>query len=155
VHNVLKFLNKSFGVYNIKGIYVEPTYWMAGVIVILIFMMLFTVARIRFLYVHWHLNKHSIAFLFYGFLFATILEGFMIISGRTLFTQILGWKNPPKPISTLLDAGRNKLVDVLGVTDEIPSSYAKEAPTYESVVGDYENLSVEDKEGVKSFICKP
>jgi hypothetical protein len=116
--------------------------------------MLFTLARMRYLYVHWNLSRTSISFLFYGFLFALILEGFMIIGGRTLFTEILGWKSAPKPISTLLDASREKLVDVLGVTEEIPSSYAQEPPTYQSVVGDYESLSLDEKETVKTFICE-
>ena len=152
---IFKLLNKSFGVYNIKGIDVEPTYWMAIAIVVLIFLLLFTLARVRYLYVHWNLSKTSLAFLFYGFLFALILEGFLIIGGRTLFTEIMGWKSAPKPISTFLDAGREKLVDVLGVTEEIPASYARETPTFQSVVGDYENLSLEDKESVKIFICEP
>jgi hypothetical protein len=51
--------------------------------------------------------------------------------------------------------GREKLVDVLGVTEEIPASYARETPTFQSVVGDYENLSLEDRESVKIFICEP
>lgn len=155
MQNVLKFLNKSFGTYNVKGIYIEPTYWMAIVIVILIFMMLMTIARVRYLYVHWNLSRTSLAFLFYGFLFALILEGFLIIGGRTLFTEIIGWKNAPKPIGTFLETGREKLVDVLGITEEVPSSYAQEAPSYQSVIGDFEYLSFEDKESVKSFICEP
>lgn len=154
MQNVLKLLNKSFGVYNIKGIYVEPTYWMAIVIVILIFMMLMTIARVRYLYVHWNLSRTSLSFLFYGFLFALIFEGFMILSGRTLFTEILGWENAPKPISTFLDTGRSKLVNVLGVTEEIPSSYASEPPTFQSVMRDYDNLSVEDQDSIRDFICK-
>lgn len=152
---ILRFLNKSFGTYNIKGVYVEPTYWMAIVIVILIFLLLMTIARVRYLYVHWNLSKTSLSFLFYGFLFALIIEGFLILSGRTLFTEILGWKNAPKPISTLLETGREKLVDVLGVTEEVPSSYAQVPPSFQSVIGDFENLSIDDKENVKSFICKP
>jgi hypothetical protein len=151
---ILKILNKSMGVYNVGGIELEFTLWMVFVLILLAFMLLFTIARVRYLYVHWNLSKTSISFLFYGFLFALILEGFMIISGRTLFTEILGWENAPKPISALLDTSRNKLVDVLGVTEEIPASYASEAPTYKSVVGDYENLSIEDKETVKNFICE-
>src|SRR3989344_8093976 len=148
----LKFLNKSFGVYNIRGIYVEPTYWMAGAIVLLIFLLLFTVARIRWLYVHWNLGKSSMSMLFWGFLLAFIVEGFLILGGRTLFTEILGWKSAPKPLSTLLDISRTKMVDVMGVTDEMPSSSAKEQPTYQSVVGEYERLSGDDKETVKNFI---
>lgn len=143
------------GVYSVGGIDLEFTLWMVIVLVILAFMLFFTIARVRYLYVHWNLSKTSISFLFYGFLFALILEGVFIISGRTMFTEILGWKNAPKPISALLDTSRKKLVDVLGITEEIPSSYAQEPPTYQSVVGDYENLSIEDRETVKSFICNP
>ena len=151
----LKFLNKSFGVYNIRGIYVEPTYWMAGAIVLLLFLLVFTLARIRWLYVHWNLGKSSLSMLFWGFLLAIITEAFLILGGRTLFTEILGWKNAPKPISTLLDISRTKMVGVMGVTDEIPESQASEPPTYQSVVGDFQSLSSEDKETVKSFICQP
>ncbi len=143
----LKFINKSFGVYNIKGIYFEPTYWMAATIVILIFLLVFTFARIRYLYVHWNLGKPSLSLLFWGFLLAFIVEGFLILSGRTLFTEVLGWKNAPKPISTFLDISRAKMVDVMGAKDEIP--------TYQTVVSEYENLPSEDKEMLKSFICKP
>jgi len=70
-------------------------------------------------------------------------------------TVVLGWKNAPKPISTALDVGRGRLVDVLGETEEIPESLANESPTYQSIISDYENLSSEDKEAVKSFICAP
>ena len=152
---ILRFLNKSFGVYNIRGIYVEPTYWMAGAIVLLIFLLLFTVARIRWLYVHWNLGKSSMSMLFWGFLLAFIVEGFFILGGRTLFTEILGWKSEPKPISTLLDISRAKMIGVMGVTDEIPDSSAKEPPTYQSIVGDFESLSSDDKEAAKNFICAP
>ncbi|MFC1600708.1 hypothetical protein ACFL25_01360 [Patescibacteria group bacterium] len=151
---ILKILNKSMGIYNVGGIDLELTLWMILVLALLAFMLLFTIARVRYLYVHWNLSKTSLSFLFYGFLFALILEGVFIISGRTMFTQILGWENAPKPISTLLDTSRNKLVDVLGITEEISASYASEPPTYKSVVGDYENLDVEDKETVRGFICE-
>src|SRR3989344_1958824 len=151
----LRFLNKSFGVYNIRGIYVEPTYWMAGAIILLIFLLVFTIARIRYLYVHWSMGKQNISMLFWGFLLALIVEGFLILSGRTLLTEVIGWKNAPKPVSTVLDIGRERLVTVLGVTEEIPNSAAYETPTYQSVIGDFENLTSEDKEALINFICKP
>lgn len=151
---ILKLMNKSMGVYNVGGIELEFTLWMVMVLVLLAFMLLFTIARVRYLYVHWNLSRTSLSFLFYGFLFALILEGFFIISGRTLFTEILGWDNAPKPISTILDSSKEKLVDVLGVTEEIPSSYAQEPPTFQGVLGDYEDLSVEDRESIKNFICE-
>lgn len=147
MNKVLDLLNKSFGIYDIKGLEVEPTYWQAGVILILMFLLVFAFARMRYLYVHWSLGKSAIAMAVWGFLLAIIMEGLLVFSGRTLFTEVLGWKNAPKPISTLLTISRNKLVDVLGVTEEIP--------TYQSVMGDYESLSTTEMEDVRSNICKP
>ena len=93
--------------------------------------------------------------IFWGFLLALILEGFLLLSGRTMLTEILGWKNAPKPISTALDVTRTKLVKVLGVTEEIPESAADEKPTFQSVFYDFENLSSGEKEEARSLICKP
>lgn len=153
--NPLNFINRSIGVYNIRGFYIEPTYWQAAAIVFLIFLLLLTLGRLRYMYVHWHVSKLSFSFIFYGFVFALILEGFLLLGERTLFTEILGWKNAPKPISTVLEVGRARLVSTLGVTDEIPSSSASESTTYQSVVSDYQGLSSEEMDMVKSFICEP
>jgi hypothetical protein len=147
-------INKTFDL-EIGNLDVSPTYWQAATIVFLLFLLVWTFARIRYLYVHWSLGKSSIAMLFWGFLLALILEGFLILGGRTMFTEVLGWESAPKPISTALDMGRNKLVDVLGITDEIPESTASEKPTYQRVVGDYQGLTFEDKKNVKNFICQP
>ena len=155
VNAALKFLNKSFGTYNVRGLYIEPTYWQAFAIVFLLFLLVLTFARLRHLYVHWSVSKPAVSFIFYGFLLALIAEGFLILSGRTLFTEGLGWENAPKPISTVLEISRNKLVDVLGVTEEIPSSYAQVQASYQSVVEDYESLTSEEKGEIKNFICKP
>ena len=152
---ILQYINTSFGVYNIKGIYVEPTYWQAGAIVFLIFLLILTFARLRWLYIHWSFGKSSFSMIFWGFMLALVLEGFLILSGRTILTEIIGWDNAPKPLSTALDMGREKLVDVLGEQSEIPVSSADEKPNYQSVLGNYENLGNEDKDLVKSFICKP
>ena len=153
--NFLEILNKSFGVYKIKGIYVEHTYWQAATIVFLIFLMLFTLARLRFLYVHWNLGKSSLSMLFWGFLLALILEGFLILSGRTILTEILGWKNAPKPISTALDVGRGRLITVLGEQKEVPASLANEKPNASQVLENYNVLSEEDSQKVKQIICMP
>ena len=147
MNKILDLLNRSFGIYDIKGLEVEPTYWQAGVMVILIFLLVFTLARVRYLYIHWSLGRSAIAMAFWGFLLAIIMEGLLILSGRTLFTEVLGWKDAPKPISTLLTISRNKLVDVLGVAEEIP--------TYQSVMEDYESLSLGGMEDVKNSVCEP
>ncbi len=153
--SIFQFLNKSIGVFNIRGISIEPTYWMAGTIIFLAFLLLLTLARLRYLYIHWSLNRPALSFLFYGFLLALILEGFFIIGGKTILTEIIGWKNAPKPISTLLDLGREKLVQVLGVSQEIPSSIAKEEPTLQTILENYQKLSTSDRMKVQDTICKP
>ena len=150
-----RFLNKSLGVYNIHGVSIEPNYWQAGVIILLLFLLVFTLARVRFLYIHWSLGKGSLSFLFYGFLLALIVEGFLVLNGRTLLTQVLGWQNAPKPIGTALDVGRQKLVDVLGSQSEIPDSNAQMLNSYEKVLSDYKSLQSGEKDKVKTDICTP
>lgn len=151
---VKAFFSKSIGVYNIKGFEIEPQVWQAAAIVVLLFLLVVTLARLRFLYVHWNLGKGAVSFLFYGFILALILEGFLIISGKSLLIEVVGWKNPPKPVSTALDAGKEKLIDVLGMEDEIQLK-KEENPTFESVIINYNQLSSDDSQLVKEYLCRP
>ena len=150
---ILNFLNKTFN-FKVGQVNVVPTYWQAAAIVFLLFLLVLTLARMRYLYLHWSLGKTSIAMVFWGFLLALIVEGFMLIGGKTLLTELIGWKNPPKPISTALDSGRAKLVNVLGEDDEVDFSTLA-APTYSSVVENFQLLSFSEKEKARSFICEP
>jgi len=149
-----KFLTKSFS-FKLGNLDISPQYWHAIAIVILLFLLVLTLARLRYLYIHWSMGKSSLAMTFWGFLLALILAGFLLISGRTFFTEILGWENAPKPISTALDAGRAKLIKVLGVTEEIPSSLANESPSYSSVMVDFQKLSEEEKQELRLLMCSP
>lgn len=152
---ILHLLNKSFATYNIRGLYIEATYWQAAAIIILVFLLVFTLARLRYLYIHWSLGKSSIAMIFWGFLLALILEGFLLIGGRTMLTEVLGWRNAPKPLSTLLDSSRSKLINVLGVNSTVTESEASANPTFDSVMLDYQSLSLEEMTKVKSVVCEP
>jgi len=78
-----------------------------------------------------------------------------MIGGRTFFTVILGWKNAPQPILSVLDSGREKLVDVLGVQSQVPESAAKQSTSKESVVSDFQSLSPEEAQKVRLQICEP
>ncbi len=140
--------------FNIGQLEIEPTYWQVAAIVFLLFALVWTLARLRHMYVDWSLGKSSLAMLFWGFLLTLILEGFLLIGGRTLLTEVLGWKNAPKPIGTALDVGREKLVDVLGVTEEIPQSMAKENPTPESIISDFQTLTQTEVDEVREFVCE-
>lgn len=127
-----------------EGMYFSPGYAHAGAIVFLIFLLILSFARLRRMYVHWSL-KGSVGMVTMGFILALILEGFLILSGRTIFTELLGWRNPPKPVANVLDAGRSKAIDTLGVTDGESS--------YELIIQSYQSLSSEEAEAVKKTIC--
>jgi hypothetical protein len=151
--NPAQIINKTFN-FKLGGLDIAPTYWQAAAIIFLLFALVSTLARMRHLYIKWSFSGWP-AWLFMGFLLALVLEGFLLLGGRTVVTGLLGWKNPPKPISTALEVSRAKLVDVLGVTDEIPSSIASEEPTYSSVVFDFQSLSQDEAKKARSFICQP
>jgi hypothetical protein len=123
-------------------------------IVVLLFVLVLTLAQVRRHFVDWSF-KGAVFGIFFGFLLALILEGFLILGGRTAITGVLGWKNPPAIISVALDAGRNKLIQVLGITTQIPSSIAKEKSTVQGAIGVLQGLNPADIKTVKSIFCKP
>lgn len=140
--------------FEIGGLLFTPSYVHAVAIVVLLFLLVLTFARLRRLYVDWSL-KGSATMIGLGFVLAIIVEGFLILGGRTLFTEIVGWQNAPKPIQTALDAGRAKLVQVLGTSQEIPQSSASEPLTVEKVIGEYQSLTPDQAERFKKLLCVP
>lgn len=108
MNQVLLFLSK----YSMA-----PAYVQAIVIIALLFLLVVSLAQFRQHFVKWSL-KGGLVGLFFGFIFALILEGFLLVGGHTIVTSLLGWKNAPKPISTVLDIGREKLINVLGISDK-------------------------------------
>ncbi len=130
------------------------SYIQAGLIVLLLFVLVLSLAQFRRHFIEWSF-KGGIVGLFFGFLFALILEGFLLIGGKTALTEVLGWKNAPKPLSVVLDAGRSKLIQVLGIETSIPSSLAKENTTVQTAVETFQSLNPVDMKKVKSLICQP
>ena len=146
------FLRKTFS-FNIGSWNIRPEYWQAITIVVLLFLIIWTIARWRHLYVKWNMQGFlpSVAF---GFILTLLVEGFFLIGGRTMLTELLGWENAPKPISTALDEGRARLVEVLGESAEIPSAEAGEKPTKESILNDISLLEQTEKEELLSTMCE-
>jgi hypothetical protein len=85
--------------------------------------------------------------LFFGVLLTLILEGFLLINGHTAITSLLGWKNAPKPISTVLDLGKEKLTNVLGMEANNPTST--------DAIKVLQSLNVAEIKKVKAIICEP
>ncbi|KKS80634.1 MAG: hypothetical protein UV56_C0013G0008 [Candidatus Woesebacteria bacterium GW2011_GWC1_43_10b] len=139
---------------NIAGYTLAPTYLQAGLILFLLFLLVLVLARVRRHFIDWSL-KGSVVGIFLGFALALILEGFLLIAGRTAITEILGWKNAPKPIQTALDSGREKLSSVLGETQEVPPTLAEEGFSSQDVVSAFESLDSSEAGEVRLQICSP
>ncbi len=147
--NLFKTFTLTLGKFSLPISYIQ-----AGLIVILLFVLILSMAQFRRHFIEWSF-KGGIVGLFFGFLFALILEGFLLIGGKTALTEVLGWKNAPKPISVVLDAGRSELINVLGIETTIPSSVAKENTTVQTAVETLQGLNPSDMKKVKSLICQP
>ena len=134
----------------------SPSYIQVGAILLLLFILVLSLAQLRRHFVDWSF-KGAVFGIFFGFLLALILEGFLIIGGKTVITQVLGWKNAPKPVANLLEIGRNKLIQVLGEQVEIRVSDAvsKLNPTFSDGVTFFQSLNPTEAQKLKNFICKP
>ena len=139
---------------NLGKFSISPSYFQAIAIVILLFLLILSMAQFRRHLMGWSL-KGGIFGIFFGFIFALILEGFLIIGGKTALTEVLGWKNAPKPILVALEAGRNKLTSVLGDSVNIPSSSAELKSTKDEVIGLCQSLPPEEAKSVRQMICTP
>ena len=150
--SALKLLVGKFDI-NIGNISFSVAYAQAALVVFLVFILVLLLAQFRRHFVDWSV-KGAIFGIFFGFLLALVLEGFLIIGGRTVLTGVLGWKNAPAPISLALDAGRNKLIQVLGIKDQVPSSLAKENTTVAGAVELLQSLNPADIKKVKTIFCQ-
>lgn len=154
---VLTVINKLLTTFSIPlpgGFTFAPNYLQAVLMVVLIFLLIYTVGHLRHTYVDWSV-KGIMPGLAFGFALTLILEGLFLIGGKTVFTEILGWKDAPKPISNVLDTGREKLVDVLGVRSEIPSSNAATPETVETIMSSVGSLRRPEQERLKKLLCNP
>lgn len=133
---------------------VAPIYIKAGAIILLLFLLIISLAQFRHHFVKWSM-KGGLIGLFFGFLLALFLEGFLLIAGRTAVTELLGWKNAPKPIKTALDLGHERLVNVLGTSEEINKTYASTNPTTEDALNTLQNLDPTEITKIRAIICQP
>jgi hypothetical protein len=150
--NTAELLSKTVDLHFGKFTF-SPSYLVAGAIVALLFLLVLTLAQFRRHLLSWSV-KGALFGIFFGFLLALIFEGFLVISGRTAVTEILGWKSAPKPLLTILDLGRAKLSSVLGTQVEIPGLYATDGSTNE-IIRSIQKLNPQEVSRLKSIICKP
>lgn len=125
---------------------VAPTYIQAGAIVILLFLLVLSLAQFRHHFVQGSLKGGVVGFVF-GLIFTLILEGFLLVNGKTAIISMLGWDNAPKPISTALEIGKAKLTNVLGLSTVSVSS--------KDVINSIQSLNPSEISKIKTIICTP
>ncbi len=143
VQSIIASLTKTFEVKLPNGMSASPSYLHAVLIVFLLFLLVLMLGQLRHRMVNWEM-KGIFPGVALGIGIAFAVEGLFLVGGRTILTELIGWKSAPKPIVNVLDAGRDKLTDVLGVTKEIPQSMAS----------DVNNLSSEEIQELRALICK-
>lgn len=153
MQGVTDFLSKNLNFYT-SNFSLSPGTWKAALVILLLFVLVLTLAKMRRHFIDWSF-KGALFGIFFGFLLALTLEGFLIIGGKTAITEILGWKNAPKPLQVAVDSGRSKLVDVLGITDQIPQSFAAGDPNVDDAVKVLQSLDPTEIKKIRSLICQP
>lgn len=132
--------------FNIGKYSINVPYIQAIAIVFLLFLLVITLAQVRHHYLDWSFKGATFG-IFFGFVLALILEGFLLVYGKTALTGVLGWKDAPKPLSIVLDAGRAKLSNVLG-----ESTQSTEVSTTD-ILKSIQSLNPADSKKIKSIIC--
>jgi hypothetical protein len=150
--NAAKFLLGQFN-FSLGNLAFSVPYIEVFALVFLIFLLIVTMAQLRRHNIDWSI-KGIVFGTFFGFLLALTLEGFLITKGGTALTGILGWKNAPAPISIVLDAGRNKLIQVLGASDKITMPAVIQNSTVTGAIQFLQNLSPGDIKKVKTIFCQ-
>ena len=148
-------LTSAIGQFSLPGgIVFAPSYLQAGLVVFCIFLLILSFSMLQHRQAHWTV-KGIMPGVAFGFTMALVIEAVLLVGGRTMLTEVLGWKDAPKPISNALEASRSHLVDVLGVTDTVSESNASEKPTVGGVVQSYESLPEDERESLQNLICVP
>lgn len=93
---------------------IAPNILQAIAIIFLIFIFVLVLAYMSHNFMEWSLSGFGIGF-FIGFVLAIVLEGFLLVGGRTVITGLLNWKHAPAPVQNVLTTGHQKLLDALNV----------------------------------------
>jgi hypothetical protein len=134
--------------FNFGGIHFET--WQVLAIIFLLFLLVVTMASVRRHFLEWSVRGAGFGVLL-GFILAVVVEGFLLVGGRSILIETFGWKNPPKPIQRALDVGKQKFTEVLGIA----TSSATLQKNANDIVQMYQSLPPSEHEQAKRIICTP
>ena len=126
---------------SLTSIYVQ-----VGAIIVLLFFLVLSLAQVRHHFIKGSF-KGGLAGLVFGIIFTLLAEGFLLVNGSTVLTTVFKWDNAPKPFSTALDIGKEKLTNVLG-TETVK-------PTSGDVIETLQSLNPDEIKKVKAILCEP
>jgi hypothetical protein len=140
---------------HVGGVAFSAQAWQVGAIVILLFLLVFTMASMRHHFLEWTIKGAGFGVVL-GFVLALVLEGFLLLGGRTALTEVFAWKNAPKPVAQVLDNSRERFRQVLGESTEIPQIKASgPRSTIDTALDQYRELSPVEAEEFVNKICAP
>lgn len=139
---------------SLVNMYSSTNYVQATLIVVLIFLSILVLSKLRHYIVKSSFQASFIGILI-GFVLALIVEGFFLIWGKTLLTETLGWKDAPKPLKTAMELGREKFVSVLGVSSEKQQAVIFSDPKVEDAIDVIQSLDPNENKKIKDIICTP
>lgn len=99
---------------HLGSVTIAPNIWQAAAIIALIFALLLVLAYMSRNFLEWSLSGFGVG-LFIGIILTIILEGFLLIGGKSIVTSLLSWKSAPPQIQKVLNDGHKKLLDTLNV----------------------------------------
>ncbi len=99
---------------HLGNITIAPNIWQAAAVLALIFALVLILAYMSRNFLQWSLGGFGIGVLI-GFILAIILEGFLLIGGKTVVINLLKWKNAPPQVQQVLNDGHVKLLEALSV----------------------------------------
>ena len=102
-----------------------------------------------------------------GVIFTLVIEILLLLGGRTLLTESLGWKDAPPALTETFDRGKEEVAKDLGVekasdleigfstASDSASSQRENFDNAESFLSSYQKLTPLEAGKVKSRVCAP
>lgn len=133
---------------EVGGIVFES--WQVLSIIFLLFLLVIAMAMVRRHFLEFTVRGAGVGIVL-GFFLAIVLEGLLLMGGKTFLISTLGWENAPKPIQKTIDTARSEFIKVLGSKTDLENECEK---TVDSFVENLQKLTPSQAQQVRFQICQ-